>query len=236
MPNVERLFFMKNRIVSAIVIALLIAAGAAANHFGQKQVQAQAIDGVVRLHILAASDNPADQRRKLLVRDALLAVYGADLSACRSVQEAQATVTLLERDMLQTAAAALAGDGCAEAVSLEQVCEPFPTRVYADVVYPAGLYHAVRIKIGPAQGQNWWCVMYPPLCSAGYTFDAADTATGYPPGTSAVLPDVSTSEHSAPSPDSNPSAQTKSGLILDDEPTKVVVQWKSAEWVKRVIG
>ena len=132
---------------------------------------------VLRLHVRAASDNPEDQRRKLLVRDALLEAFGRDLAACTSRDEAEQTLILLEHDMTAVAEAALAADGRAQPVTVYQGVEDFPTRDYDGATYPAGRYHVLRVDIGPAAGQNWWCVLYPPLCVTGTTPETTNETT-----------------------------------------------------------
>ena len=109
---------------------------------------------LVRLHIVANSDSAADQAAKLRLRDEILALLTPALEGARSREEAVDIITNLVP--------------CIEAmgeldVRLED--EPFPTREYATFSLPAGDYLALRVVMGEGQGHNWWCVLYPPLCT-----------------------------------------------------------------------
>ncbi len=133
-------------------------------------------EGVLRLHILAASDAAEDQYNKLLVRDALLAQSEMWAGASASVGE---MASALEEKLPQIEA--LAEETLRTAGSTEDVtamlCEmEFPSREYGDITLPAGRYRALRLVIGEGEGQNWWCVMYPSLCVSAATEDAAPSA------------------------------------------------------------
>jgi stage II sporulation protein R len=122
---------------------------------------------MIRLHVVAASDDAYDQQTKLYVRDAILAHYGSQLEK----QPDNASMLRLLNDNLpmieevaQTAAMEMGYQGQV-AASLGTFA--FPDRVYGDEMVPAGDYTALRIVLGDGAGANWWCVMYPPLCFVG---------------------------------------------------------------------
>ena len=118
----------------------------------------------LRLHIRAASDAVADQSAKLRVRDAVLACLDA---ACPAGNQTDAR-SWAARNLftLQLAARhALARCGVNAPVQVQLVNMYFPARQYPGGCLPAGRYDAVRITIGSGSGQNWWCVVYPPLCT-----------------------------------------------------------------------
>ena len=123
---------------------------------------------VIRLHVLAASDSEDDQRKKLLVRDAVLMQYGDLLATAESREEAE---EMLDEEMLsqirETAEGALDGESVTVCFSLED----YPKRTYGDFSLPGGKYLSLRILIGEGKGKNWWCVLYPPLCTAGAVKD-----------------------------------------------------------------
>ena len=120
----------------------------------------------LRLHILAASDDTADQEAKLCVRDALLAEYGEAFRACTDKRSAEAYVEAHREDIQKTAEAALAARGYDHAVSISLDREWFDTRVYDDITLPAGSYTSLRVVLGEGRGQNFWCILYPALCVA----------------------------------------------------------------------
>lgn len=117
---------------------------------------------VVRLHVLPHSDSTADQTLKLQVRDAITAAssaWQADTPAAARA-EAEAQLSHLQAVAEQTVRAA----GSDHPVKVEMVRMYFTTRRYDTVTLPAGMYDAVRVTIGDGAGQNWWCMVYPPLC------------------------------------------------------------------------
>ena len=121
-------------------------------------------DSVIRLHVLANSDSEADQALKLKVRDAVLVQTEALLTDVTTREGAQA-VLAEHLDTLQTVAEetlALAGAPSTVSVSLGE--EEYPRRAYEHAALPAGEYLSLRVMIGEAEGQNWWCVLFPPMC------------------------------------------------------------------------
>ncbi|MBR6069098.1 MAG: stage II sporulation protein R [Ruminococcus sp.] len=117
---------------------------------------------VLRLHILAASDSERDQTLKLRVRDALL--ESGILDGADSLAEAEAIAADRLPDIERIAETVLRANGCELPVEAELADTEFDVRTYGDITMPAGTYRALRVKIGSAQGHNWWCVMYPSLC------------------------------------------------------------------------
>ena len=159
--------------------AALLAGVAAAALWGVRldAQQAALADKVVRLHVLANSDSGEDQALKLQVRDAVLSAAGGLIAPGGSREEAEAAIV--------EALPALAAAG-AEVVGREGYSYPvtaslehgvwFPTKTYTDFALPAGEYTALRVVIGEGGGQNWWCVVFPPLCLGSVTETAAETA------------------------------------------------------------
>ncbi|MBQ6863763.1 MAG: stage II sporulation protein R [Clostridia bacterium] len=119
---------------------------------------------VLRLHVVANSDSETDQNVKLLVRDALLAAGGTLLSQAQSAEQAAALARHLTDTLQQRADEVLAENGFDYTSRVTVQKEYFETRTYEDLTLPAGVYMAVRVVLGDGDGQNWWCVMFPPLC------------------------------------------------------------------------
>ncbi len=120
-------------------------------------------DNTLRLHIIANSDSDEDQRLKLAVRDAILGEYSAELAGGDKSDAMISAGRLLGR-VEQTANEALRLNGSWQTAKAELVRMYFPTKKYGSVTMPAGVYDALRVRIGSASGKNWWCVMFPPLC------------------------------------------------------------------------
>lgn len=126
--------------------------------------EADIYDKVLRLHVVANSDSKADQELKLCVRDRILAVTQALGSDCTSLEEARELIEA-ELDTLELAAAEeIAREGFSYAVEVKLTEEQYPTKQYASLCFPAGKYLSLQVLIGDAVGQNWWCVLFPPLC------------------------------------------------------------------------
>lgn len=148
-------------IVLMLAVAMLLTSGAVALH-----TQSELADKVVRLHVLANSDSEEDQALKLRVRDAVLAQASETLQGVTGRVEACRRLTVLLPELEKTAQEVIAANGYAYGVRVELAETAFPTRTYDGFALPAGEYLALRVLIGEATGQNWWCVVFPPLCTA----------------------------------------------------------------------
>lgn len=158
---------MKIRFFSWIILVTFTALclGAVETLWTQEQLAQK----TVRLHVVANSDTEADQAQKLTVRDAVLPVIEVLTADCTNAQQARESIAA---HLPEIRAAALSAAG-GKAVSATITDEVFPTRYYDTFTLPAGNYPSLRIKIGEAQGHNWWCVVFPSLCTAA-TSDALE--------------------------------------------------------------
>ena len=130
--------------------------------------QAQGVrEDVVRLHILANSDSTADQTLKLQVRDAVVAATAG--WQAETPEMARTTATQDLPHIREIAQQVVADAGYDYPVEVELTRMYFTTRQYGEVTLPAGMYDAVRVTLGEGKGQNWWCVVYPPLCVGAAT-------------------------------------------------------------------
>ena len=137
---------MKTRIVLFLLVALLTAAALVP--------AGEAAPPVLRLHILANSDDAADQAVKLRVRDALLPLF----------EDARSFVLSHGAALLETCRAVLTAAGVPYGAQLLLGVSDFPDRTYNGARFPAGLYDALEVVLGDGAGHNWWCVLFPPLC------------------------------------------------------------------------
>lgn len=119
---------------------------------------------VLRLHVIANSDSPEDQRVKLLVRDALLEKSESVFSKNATLSEAEDEACKNLPLFFETAQRTLRENGFDGAVRVSVGKSSFPTKSYEGITLPAGEYNALRVEIGEGTGKNWWCVMFPPLC------------------------------------------------------------------------
>ncbi|MBQ7376103.1 MAG: stage II sporulation protein R [Clostridia bacterium] len=126
--------------------------------------EGQIYDSVLRLHVLANSDSEEDQALKLSVRDAILADTAHLFADCKSRDEASAVVSENLPLLQMSAERAISEAGYSYPVRIELGEEEYPTKNYESACFPAGEYLSLRVLIGEGVGQNWWCVLFPPLC------------------------------------------------------------------------
>lgn len=118
---------------------------------------------VMRLHVRANSNSEEDQAVKLLVRDAIILQLG-DMDGARTYGQAQAYIEAHLDNLIQTANQVLRENGETYTASATIGTAQFPEKMYGDVCFPAGTYNALRMNLGTGEGENWWCVLFPPLC------------------------------------------------------------------------
>ena len=126
--------------------------------------EGQIYDIVLRLHVLANSDSEGDQALKLKVRDAILSDTAHLFADCKSRDEASAVVSENLPLLQMSAERAIGEAGYSYPVRIELGEEEYPTKNYESACFPAGEYLSLRVLIGEGEGQNWWCVLFPPLC------------------------------------------------------------------------
>lgn len=144
-------------IYTAIFLILLL------NYFAEK-VNQDLSDSMIRLHIVANSDSIQDQSLKYRVRNAVIDYMTEKMHGLMDKSDATAFINSHLREIEQIANSVIIQEGLKEHVKASFGKYPFPSKQYANMVLPAGFYDALKIEIGDAKGQNWWCVMFPPLC------------------------------------------------------------------------
>ena len=128
---------------------------------------------LLRLHVRANSDSETDQLLKIKVRDTVLGILDNHLSEAGDADAAEKNIESAMADVLLAAGATVAAAGFDYPVSATLGVANFPTRLYGDQIYRAGTYRALQIYLGEGRGENWWCVLFPPLC---FVEVAPDTA------------------------------------------------------------
>ena len=121
-------------------------------------------NSVFRLHVIANSDSDVDQNLKYIVRDNLLEYMNTLCANCTSKEEAITIANVHIEDFKEIALNTIRDEGFDYSVNVSIGNFEFPTKHYGDISLPSGYYDALKVEIGEAKGQNWWCVMFPPLC------------------------------------------------------------------------
>jgi stage II sporulation protein R len=147
--------------ITGIIIILIITLTVGISMAEQK---APLADGVLRLHVIANSDDPADQALKLQVKDEVVKMMREEFAGVSDADEARNLAIARIPEIKETAEKVIAAKGYKYPVTVYVGKCNFPTKAYGNFVLPQGEYQAVRIVIGAGQGKNWWCVLFPPLC------------------------------------------------------------------------
>ena len=176
-----------------------------------ENVSTDIAENVFRLHVIANSDSTEDQNLKYKVRDSLLKYMKEICGNCKNKDEAILLVTEHQEEFKQIALQTIYDEGYSYDVDISIGNFEFPTKHYGDISLPAGFYDALRVEIGEAKGQNWWCVMFPPLCFVDVT--------------SGVVPEESKKQLE------NDLSEEEYALVSDDSDTKIQFKFKILEFL-----
>ena len=166
-------------------------------------------DGVIRLHILAHSDEAEEQALKLKVRDAILDEMKDTLQGLSGRESAEKTLRESLDRVEAIAEEKVAEEGYKHSVRVLLCEEYYPTREYEGMRLPAGEYLSLRVLIGEGAGQNWWCMVYPPLCTSSAEAEDGLVEAGF--------------------------SSDQVRLLTEDEDPKYVIRFKLAEVVSKAV-
>ena len=151
--------FQKIIVLSCVLVLCLAICNILPIH-GEEKIY----ESVVRLHVLANSDSDEDQALKLRVRDAILSYVSPKVIDSNSREEAIEILQGELENINKEAKRVVFEQGYEYNVEVTLTLEDYPTRNYESMSFPSGQYVSLRVLIGEAEGQNWWCVLFPPLC------------------------------------------------------------------------
>ncbi len=143
------------------VLVLIFAAVTAAIAFAEPSGSAT---DFLRIHIRADSNDSADQNVKYAVKSAVVEYLTPYVAQAHSKQEAMSAIGARLSDIEEVCDGVLAANGFGYTAHAELRREQFPDRAYGDVTLKSGVYDSLIIELGSGKGNNWWCVVYPPLC------------------------------------------------------------------------
>lgn len=130
-------------------------------------------DEIIRFHIRANSDKEEDQALKLKIRDEILKEMTEKFKDSKSIEESRRIIIANMDKMKSIAERVIEKQGKNYEVAITLGQDNFPTRKYGNMVLPTGEYETLLISLGEGKGQNWWCVMFPPLCFVDITHSVA---------------------------------------------------------------
>lgn len=119
---------------------------------------------IIRFHVIANSDTSVDQNLKLRVKDKILEYISPKLRDSKNIEQSRAILRENDKQIVAIAQNVVKQSGYNYTVESTLSRENFPIKTYGNITLPQGNYEAYRVVIGEGKGQNWWCVMFPPLC------------------------------------------------------------------------
>lgn len=161
---------MKKYKIALLILCAGILLCPITSHLTVKEVTMPLAKEVLRLHVLANSNSDEDQTLKLKVKSAIVDALDPIMSDTTQKAEACDWVSAHMDELESIAAEVIANEGYTYPVSVSCETVWFPDKTYGDMTFPSGYYDALRVLIGEADGQNWWCVLYPPLCFVDLTY------------------------------------------------------------------
>lgn len=139
-----------------------------------QKTEAALTGGVIRLHVRANSDSKSDQELKIKVRDRIIADSKSIFSGETSIANARELTEKNLDKIKKSAENEIRKNGYDYPVNIKFGKTDFPEKIYKNITMPAGTYEALIVEIGSGKGQNWWCVLFPPLCFTGETCTKID--------------------------------------------------------------
>lgn len=203
--------FIKNpkfKMISILTFLLFIYTTICAFSYAEN-VSQDLSNSIFRLHVIANSDSEEDQNLKYKVRDKLIEYMNSLIPEFSNKNEVITKAQEHIEEFKQVAINTIISEGYNYNVDVEIGNFEFPTKHYGDISFPAGYYDALKVKIGKAEGKNWWCVMFPPLCFV-------DISTG-------IVPDESKKEMQ------NNMNEEEFALISDNKSADIQFKFKLLE-------
>lgn len=208
----EKIRYLKTNILS-ICLLLVISSLTLMQYLHTSEfrnLQKDIAHEILRFHVVANSDSIKDQEIKLVIKDELTTALKPTLENAKNIDEARVIIKENLSNLEQIANDTLVKNGYhyTAIASLEKGY--FPLKVYGDLSLPPGEYEAIRIELGTAKGQNWWCIMFPPLCFVDSTYS--------------VVPDSSKQQLK------NVLTEEEYDMVFKKKEIKVKVKFKIVDW------
>jgi stage II sporulation protein R len=153
---------MKKICISLLIVAIIILSG-----IGLSIKKDVTHTEYLRIHVRAQSNDATDQAVKYKVKDAVIEYLTPFIAECDTKEKAQSLLTSRLTAIEAVADRVLKENGFSYTSKASVKKENFPTRVYGDLELESGIYDALILELGSGKGDNWWCVVYPPLCFTG---------------------------------------------------------------------
>ncbi|NLM50453.1 MAG: stage II sporulation protein R [Clostridiaceae bacterium] len=152
---------MAKKLITALLAGFVITVSISAY---SHKISENLRQNIVRLHIVANSNSEDDQNLKLKIRDKIIEKMAPVFDGCENITQTRQKIKENLSEIEKIANGEIKNNGFSYTAKAYYKLEKFPTKTYGDITLPKGEYEAVIVKLGDAKGENWWCVMYPPLC------------------------------------------------------------------------
>lgn len=160
---------MKKFILTSVAIIIIISIVLNNSDISSNASQTDVAGKLIRFHVIANSDEKIDQELKLKIRDSVLEYVSPKLMYSKSIEESRKIINNEDKNIKKIAQMVINKNGFKYTVATTLSKEYFPVKTYGNITLPQGEYEAYKILIGSGTGQNWWCVMFPPLCFVDIT-------------------------------------------------------------------
>ena len=185
---------------------------------------------IIRFHVIANSDGKLDQELKLKVRDKVLEYIQPILKKSRSLEESRKILKEENEKILDIANEVIYENGYSYKVQSTLSKEYFPIKTYGNITLPQGEYEAYRIIIGDGEGQNWWCVMFPPICFV----DITKGEVAYEETENEMKSVLSEDEFNMVNNKNDESYNNDINIIDNTEENNIIVKFKFIELLKNI--
>ena len=160
---------MKKFILTSVAMIIISAIALNITNISGKASQSDVSGKLIRFHVIANSDDKIDQDLKLKIRDSILKYISPKLKDGKDIEECRKIIENEDKNIKKISEKIIKEKGFKYSVSTALSQEYFPVKTYGNITLPQGKYEAYRVIIGTGAGQNWWCVMFPPLCFVDIT-------------------------------------------------------------------
>ena len=160
---------MKKFILTSVAMIIISAIALNITNISGKASQSDVAEKLIRFHVIANSDDEIDQQLKLRVRDSILKYITPKLKDSKDIEESRQIIKSEDANIKRISEKIIKEKGFKYLVSTTLSKEYFPVKTYGNITLPQGEYEAYRVIIGTGRGQNWWCVMFQPLCFVDIT-------------------------------------------------------------------
>lgn len=208
----EKIEYLKSNILSICLLLVVFTFSSIQYlHTSEfKNIQENISHEILRFHVVANSDSTQDQEIKLVIKDELTTALKPSLEHAKNIDEARIIIKENLNTLEQIANQTLLENGYEYTASASLETGYFPLKVYGDLSLPPGEYEAIRIELGTAKGQNWWCIMFPPLCFVDSTYS--------------IVPDSSKEQLK------NVLTEEEYDMVFKKKEVKIKVKFKIVDW------